>query len=133
MKKISLGSFPLIEISGKDRKIFESYLIKVVSDLITANQLSNSIYMDRANFVTPLSILKFIKEDQKGLIGTKPEPGKETQQTDRDRKARVIKNAFKKLLGDAKKEVGETKLLAKIIAKALNSYIKVYLNIFVPQ
>lgn len=95
MKKISLGSFPLIEISGKDRKIFESYLIKVVSDLITANQLSNSIYMDRANFVTPLSILKFIKEDQKDLIGTKYEPGKETQQTVRDRKARVIKNAFR--------------------------------------
>jgi len=38
--------------------------------------------------------------------------------------ASSIKNAFKKLLGDAKKEVGETKLLAKIIAKSLNSYIK---------
>lgn len=36
----------------------------------------------------------------------------------------TIKNAFKKLLADTKKEVGETKLLAKIIAKALNSYIK---------
>jgi len=36
----------------------------------------------------------------------------------------TIKNAFKKLLADTKKEVGETKLLAKIIAKALNFYIK---------
>lgn len=35
-----------------------------------------------------------------------------------------IKNAFKKMLDDTKKEVGETKLLAKILAKSLNSYVK---------
>ena len=35
-----------------------------------------------------------------------------------------IKNAFKKMLDDTKKEVNETKLLAKILAKALNSYIR---------
>jgi hypothetical protein len=38
--------------------------------------------------------------------------------------AASIKNAFKKMLDDTKKEVGETKLLAKILAKALNSYVK---------
>ena len=95
MKKISLGSFPLIEISGKDRKIFESYLVKVVSDLVTANQLSNSIYSDRANFITPLSILKFIKEDQKGLVNSTQEPGHDAQKNDRDRKAKTIRNAFR--------------------------------------
>lgn len=35
-----------------------------------------------------------------------------------------IKDAFKKMLEDTKKEVNETKLLAKILAKALNSYVK---------
>jgi len=35
-----------------------------------------------------------------------------------------IRNAFKKMLDDTKKEVNETKLLAKILAKALNSYMK---------
>ena len=95
MKKISLGSFPLVDVTGKDRKIFESYLIKVVSDLVTANQLSNSIYMDRVNYITPLSILKFIKEDQKGLVQTSPEPGSDTQVNDRDRKAKSIRNAFR--------------------------------------
>ena len=95
MKKISLGSFPLVDVTGKDRKIFESYLIKVVSDLVTANQLSNSIYMDRVNYVTPLSILKFIKEDQKGLIKSTPEPGADVQGNERERKAKSIRNAFK--------------------------------------
>ena len=61
MKKISLGSFPLISIHAKDRKNFESYMIKVLSDLITANQLSNSIYSDRVQYVTPISIMNFIK------------------------------------------------------------------------
>lgn len=95
MKKISLGSFPLVDVTGKDRKIFESYLIKVVSDLVTANQLSNSIYTNRVNYVTPLSILKFIKEDQKGLIKSTPEPGTDTQTDERSRKAKSIRNAFK--------------------------------------
>jgi len=36
----------------------------------------------------------------------------------------AIKKAFDKLLADAKKEVGETRLLAKIISKALSSYVK---------
>ena len=95
MKKISLGSFPLVDVTGKDRKIFESYLIKVVSDLVTANQLSNSIHMDRVNYITPLSILKFIKEDQKNLIQSSPEPNASTQGDKRNEKAKVIKNAFR--------------------------------------
>ena len=95
MRKISLGSFPLIDVVGKDRRIFESYLIKVISDLITANQLSNSIYTDRVQYVTPLSILKFIKEDQKGLVQTTPQPNKDVSSDDRSRKAKSIQNAFR--------------------------------------
>ena len=95
MKKISLGSFPLIDVIGKDRRIFESYLIKVISDLITANQLSNQIHADRVQYVTPLSIMKFIKEDQKELTSTQSLPGDNTQESDRDRKATTIKHAFK--------------------------------------
>ncbi len=96
MKKISLGSFPLISIHAKDRKNFESYMIKVLSDLITANQLSNSIYSDRVQYVTPISIMNFIKANKDGkLASTSMQPGANTQSDDRENKARVIKHAFK--------------------------------------
>jgi hypothetical protein len=36
----------------------------------------------------------------------------------------TIKNAFKKISNGAKKEMSETKLLAKILAKSLNTYVK---------
>ena len=96
MKKISLGSFPLISIHGKDRKNFESYMIKVLSDLITANQLSNSINSDRVQYITPLSIMNFIKANKdKNLAATSVQPGASTQSDDREHKARTIKHAFK--------------------------------------
>ena len=96
MKKISLGSFPLISIHGKDRKNFESYMIKVLSDLITANQLSNSINSDRVQYITPLSIMNFIKANKdKNLAAASVQPGASTQSDDREHKARTIKHAFK--------------------------------------
>lgn len=95
MKKISLGSFPLIDVAGKDRKIFESYLIKVVSDLITSNQISNAIHSDRVQYITPLSILKFIKENKDGKLGQSNfTPSNDDQSDIRTRKAKVIRNAF---------------------------------------
>ena len=96
MKKISLGSFPLISIHAKDRKNFESYMIKVLSDLITANQLSNSIYNDRVQYVTPISIMNFIKANKDSkLTSAINQPGVKAQSDDRENKARVIKHAFK--------------------------------------
>ena len=96
MKKISLGSFPLIDVVGKDRRIFESYLIKVISDLITSNQISNTINADRVQYITPLSILKFIKEDQKNISGhVNQAPKSDDQKDTRGYKADTIKHAFK--------------------------------------
>ena len=95
MKKISLGSFPLIDVVGKDRRIFESYLIKVISDLITSNQISNQIYADRVQYITPLSIMKFIKEDQKAFGSNGQVPDSKTQNDTRSFKAETIKHAFK--------------------------------------
>ena len=96
MKKISLGSFPLVDVRGNERKVFESYLIKVVSDLITVNQISNSVNSDRLRYVTPLSIMNFIKENKtEKIVQTNSEPNGEQNSSERDRKASTIKNAFK--------------------------------------
>ena len=94
MKKISLGSFPLVDLDGKERKYIDSYLIKVLSDLITVNQLSNSIYMDRAKYITPISIMEFIKEN-KGNSSGPNQPYSDSMDTERLIKANVIKHAFK--------------------------------------
>lgn len=94
MKKISLGSFPLVDLDGKERKYIDSYLIKVLSDLITVNQLSNSIYMDRAKYITPISIMEFIKEN-KGNSSSPNQPNSDSMDTERLIKANVIKHAFK--------------------------------------
>ncbi len=94
MKKISLGSFPLVDLDGKERKYIDSYLIKVLSDLITVNQLSNSIYMDRAKYITPISIMEFIKEN-KGNSSSPNQPYSDSMDTERLIKANVIKHAFK--------------------------------------
>lgn len=94
MKKISLGSFPLVDLDGKERKYIDSYLIKVLSDLITVNQLSNSIYMDRAKYITPISIMEFIKEN-KGNSSGPNQPYSDSMDTERLVKANVIKHAFK--------------------------------------
>ena len=94
MKKISLGSFPLISIHGKDRKNFESYMIKVLSDLISANQLSNSIYSDRVQYVTPISIMNFIKENKNANF-TEKSPQLLNKNESSDFKANTIKHAFK--------------------------------------
>ena len=96
MKKISLGSFPLVDVRGNERKVFESYLIKVVSDLITVNQISNSVNADRLRYVTPLSIMNFIKENKtEKIVQTNYEPNDKQNQDIRDAKASTIKNAFK--------------------------------------
>ena len=94
MKKISLGSFPLVSIEGKERKYIDSYLIKVLSDLITVNQLSNSIYMDRAKYITPISILEFIKENKSNGSGP-AQPYSDVMDSERITKGSIIKHAFK--------------------------------------
>jgi hypothetical protein len=44
--------------------------------------------------------------------------------SDKTFNAATIRNAFKKISNGAKKEMSETKLLAKILAKSLNTYVK---------
>ena len=44
--------------------------------------------------------------------------------SDKTFNATTIRNAFKKISNGAKKEMSETKLLAKILAKSLNTYVK---------
>lgn len=96
MKKISLGSFPLVDVRGSDRKVFESYLIKVVSDLITVNQISNSIHADRVRYITPISIMNFIKENKSDQLTQPGQQPNNNQNSDiRDQKANSIKNAFR--------------------------------------
>ena len=96
MKKISLGSFPLVDVQKSDRKTFESYLIKVVSDLITVNQISNSVQTDRVRYITPLSIMNFIKENKdKNLVQTDYEPDKKQSENIMKDKSKTIKNAFR--------------------------------------
>ena len=64
MKKIAVGAFPLVSIDKIERKMVENYLINTLSDLINVNQLSADINSDRARFITPMSILNFIKENK---------------------------------------------------------------------
>ena len=61
---ILVGAFPLVSIDKMERKMVENYLINTLSDLINVNQLSADINSDRARFITPMSILNFIKENQ---------------------------------------------------------------------
>lgn len=95
MRKISIGSFPLIDINPKERKYMDSYLIKVLSDLLTVNQISSSIYEDRARFITPFSILEYFKKGKFNNTNELPEPDSNSMKGDRIYKAAVIKNAFK--------------------------------------
>lgn len=94
MKKIAVGAFPLVSIDKIERKMVENYLINTLSDLINVNQLSADINSDRARFITPMSILNFIKENK-----TNFEHDREVQynnmETERESKAKAIKRAFK--------------------------------------
>ena len=97
MRKISIGTFPLIDIKAKERKYMDSYLIKVLSDLLTVNQISSSIYDDRARFITPFSILEFFKENKNFISDSRnfDEPQSGSMKPERVLKAGIIKNAFK--------------------------------------
>ena len=97
MRKISIGTFPLIDIKAKERKYMDSYLIKVLSDLLTVNQISSSIYDDRARFITPFSILEFFKENKNFVSDSRNfnEPQSGSMKPERVLKAGIIKNAFK--------------------------------------
>ena len=94
MKKISLGSFPLVQLPKNERKMIDSYLVKVLSDLITVNQLSNSIYMDRVRYITPLSIMEYIKEN-KNRNTEANNPDSDSMDNERISKSNIIRNAFK--------------------------------------
>lgn len=96
MRKISVGSFPLIDIDPNNRKFIESYLINTLSDLISVNQMSSSIYDDRAKFITPVVILDYFKNHKNDLnLATNTEMNRNAAIGDRVQKAKTIKNAFK--------------------------------------
>lgn len=94
MKKIAVGAFPLVSIDKKERKMVENYLINTLSDLINVNQLSADINSDRARFITPMSILNFIKENKKQFEHDNEIPYN-NMETEREFKSRAIKRAFK--------------------------------------
>lgn len=93
MKKISVGAFPLINLHKDERIMMEKYLINNLSDLITLNQVSQSISNDREKFITPTSILQFMKDNKNIQI---PENMAEGASADiRVEKAKTISRAFK--------------------------------------
>lgn len=95
MRKISVGSFPLIDINPANRKFIESYLINTLADLISINQISSSIYDDRAKFITPTVIMDYFKTNKNDLnLATQTEMGRGSSMDYRIQKARTIKNAF---------------------------------------
>ena len=94
MKKIAVGAFPLVSIDKIERKMVENYLINTLSDLINVNQLSADINSDRARFITPMSILNFIKENKTNFEHDREVPYN-NMETERESKAKVIKRAFK--------------------------------------
>lgn len=94
MKKIAVGAFPLVSIDKMERKMVENYLINTLSDLINVNQLSADINSDRARFITPMSILNFIKENKKEFEYDNEVPYN-SMETEREFKAKSIKRAFK--------------------------------------
>lgn len=61
MKKISFGSFPLIDMNHSDRKCIDKYSIKNYADLITLNSQIGHISSDVDQYVTPDIILKYFK------------------------------------------------------------------------
>ena len=62
MKKISFGSFPLIDMNHSDRKCIDKYSIKNYADLITLNSQIGHISNDVDQYVTPDIILKYFKK-----------------------------------------------------------------------
>ena len=94
MKKIAVGAFPLVSIDKIERKMVENYLINTLSDLINVNQLSADINSDRARFITPMSILNFIKENKTNFEHNS-EVSYNDMKTERESKANSIKRAFK--------------------------------------
>ena len=92
MKKIAVGAFPLVHIDKSERKMVENYLINTLSDLINVNQLATDINSDRARFITPMSILNFIKNNKFETEKTVPESNMETE---RSEKSNSIRRAFK--------------------------------------
>ena len=94
MKKIAVGAFPLVSIDKIERKMVENYLINTLSDLINVNQLSADINSDRARFITPMSILNFIKENKTNFEHT-TEVSYNNMRTERESKVQSIKRAFK--------------------------------------
>ena len=92
MKKIAVGAFPLVQIDKIERKMVENYLINTLSDLINVNQLATDINSDRARFITPMSILNFIKSNK---FETEKTVDESNMETERSKKASSIKRAFK--------------------------------------
>ena len=92
MKKIAVGAFPLVHIDKSERKMVENYLINTLSDLINVNQLATDINSDRARFITPMSILNFIKNNKFETEKTVPESNMEKE---RSEKLNSIRRAFK--------------------------------------
>ena len=92
MRKISVGSFPLIDINPANRKFIESYLINTLADLISINQISSSIYDDRAKFITPTVIMDYFKTNKNDLnLATQTEMSRGSSMDYRIQKARTIK------------------------------------------
>lgn len=96
MRKISVGSFPLVDINPANRKYVESYLINTLADLISINQISASIYDDRAKFITPTVIVDYFKNNKNNLnLDKNYEMQKNASIDYREDKAYSIRNAFK--------------------------------------
>jgi len=90
MKKISFGSFPLIDMSQSDRHCIDTYSIKSFADLITMNTQMKSTQSDLEKYITPDVILKYFKSNRIDNLPTRTNP-------DVKDKSLTMKRAFKSL------------------------------------
>ncbi|MFA7127955.1 MAG: hypothetical protein WC136_02165, partial [Sphaerochaeta sp.] len=91
MKKISFGSFPLIDMNHSDRKCIDKYSMKSYADLITLNSQIGHISNDVDQYVTPDIILKYFKNSKN------ENPMDDNVESSANRKRNTLKRAFNSL------------------------------------
>ncbi len=97
MKKISFGSFPLVDVDPQDRQCVDNYSIKSFADLITMNTQMTQSASDAEQYITPDVILKYFKS---------PTSLDNAKNPDIKEKAKTMKNAFRNLRNYSKALAG---------------------------
>lgn len=62
MIKISNGAFPLMDIDKRHRKCIETYMIKLLSDILTLDSEFSSIHNTETKYITPEFLMNLTKD-----------------------------------------------------------------------